>query len=172
MQWHHLPMAWIKQFHIVLSHLPTLSSLTVQRLLPSAPLLQHLSLERSYNAATDETLSTLAHSCPYLRTLSLAYCSLLTDEGLALLTGSTNSNQGNELTNTHNSHANKRLKRDRQRSYLEHLQEVSLAHCYELSSPAIAQFVRHLHNLMVFSLECKDYLRFITHIFLEIKKGF
>jgi hypothetical protein len=141
-------------------------------------MLHHLSLERSFNAATDATLQVLSHSCPHIRTLSLAYCSLITDSGLvnwlrpfqptfpdpnSLLTYAETNNENIDTSNTRHapppaSSSSSSSSTNKKKLHLLHsLQEVSFAHCYELTSAGIAQVIRHMPQLTVLSLECTIY---------------
>jgi hypothetical protein len=137
---------------LVLSYLPTLGSLTLQRILIASPLLQHLSVERSFNAATDDTMKVLASHCPHIRTLSLAYCALISDHGLRNLIVANNDDD-----------FPKERRQKKTSNLLESLQELSLAHCYELTSTAMSELVRRMVNLMVLSLECKGIGRCVAH---------
>lgn len=112
--------------HTDLSYLPSLPEATVLLLLPKCPSITYLSLEKSYNAATDLVLAALASNCRELKTASLSYCTQITDQGLAHIG-----------------------------SGLRDLKELSLAHCYELTSEGLCSVVRNLHHLIVLSLECK-----------------
>lgn len=137
--------------YLVLSYLPTLGCITLQRILVAAPLLQHLSVERSFNAVTDETLKVLASNCRHIRTLSLAYCALISDQGLRnLIFVETN----DKFDTLNNDETPRGRRQKRSPTLLESLQELSLAHCYELTSGAMSELVRRMVNLMVLSLEC------------------
>lgn len=88
----------------------------------------YLSLEQSYLAVTDEVLQVLSLNCFNLKTLSLTFCSQVSDAGLLYLTNS---------------------------PICASIKELSLAHCYMLSSLGFQRLFRYLTNLIVLSLECK-----------------
>jgi hypothetical protein len=109
-----------------LSYLPNLSALSLNAILLQNKRLSYLTLEKSYNAVSNETLQTLSRSCRYLRTLSLSYCSSVGDYGVICLS------EG-----------------------CRHLKELSLAHCYDISSEAFCLLFERCKEIAVISLECK-----------------
>lgn len=106
--------------------MPNLTSSALTRILQNNRRLAYLSLEKSYNAVNDDVLKVISSHNTKLKTLSLSYCSMITDAGLLSL-----SEGCRDLT------------------------EMSLAHCYDLSAIALSRFFRNSRQLTVVSLECK-----------------
>ena len=111
-----------------LSHMPYLSASTLQIILQANPRITHLSLEKSQGAATDESLCILAKYCPAVKTLSLAYCKLLTDIGLMEVC-----------------------------SKCTALEELSLSHCNNISSTALQYLAQNCPRLTILTLESTIY---------------
>lgn len=105
------------------------------KILDSNPSLAYLSLERSYNAVTDEVLYILGKYCRYLKTLSISYCNLISDYGIICLA------DGCKL-----------------------LTELSIAHCYDVTALAICRLLSSCRYLFVLSLECKHSFLFEKRI--------
>lgn len=107
-----------------LSQMTSLSSTSLQLLLKANPRLVYLCLEKSFNAATDSTLRVLATHCPLIKTLSLSYCSLISDAGILYLAEKS-----------------------------KNIKELSLAHCYDISSHALCALTKACNQITVISLE-------------------
>jgi hypothetical protein len=116
----------LKAMNIIdFSSLPNLEPFELQCIVKANKCLTYLSLERSANATTDQTLMVVAQSCPLIRTLSLAYCLDFTGAGLEYI-----------------SHGCRQLK------------EVSLAHCYELPADCLCCLVTNCTAISILTLEC------------------
>jgi hypothetical protein len=101
-----------------------LTPAALQSIIRLNPKLTYLCLERSFNAVNDETLKTIGRVCKMLRTACFSHCMNIGDDGLHDLV-----NGCNRLT------------------------ELSIAHCYEISSTALCSLAK-LSHLEVLSLEC------------------
>ena len=105
--------------------MPNLSASALIGVLLHNQNLTYICLEKSYNAVTDEILKIIASVCRKVKTLSLSYCSLVTDTGIGYLS-----------------------------EYCHLLGELSLAHCYDVSALALCELIRNSPRLTVVSLEC------------------
>lgn len=106
--------------------MPYLSPTTLQIILQSNPRITHLSLEKSQSAATDESLCILSKHCLAVKTLSLAYCKLITDTALMEVC-----------------------------SKCTVLEELSLSHCSNISGTALKFLAQNCPRLTILTLESK-----------------
>lgn len=106
--------------------MPYLSPSALQIILQANPRITHLSLEKSQGAATDESLCILAKHCPTIKTLSLAYCKLITDTALMEVCTKCTA-----------------------------LEELSLSHCSNISGTALNFLAHNCPRLTILTLESK-----------------
>ncbi|RYH28412.1 hypothetical protein EON65_12290 [archaeon] len=108
-----------------LSYMHHLKDSMLKKILSNNPHLVYLCLEKCYNAVNVYSIFYLPDLCPLLKTVSFSYCSNVDDACIQAL------------------------------GRLQHLQELSLAHCYDISSIAMANFCQSNKNLTILSLECR-----------------
>jgi hypothetical protein len=103
-----------------------LSGNALNHILKNNPNLRCLYLERSTYAGIDSTLQVLSCACPLLKTLSVCYCSRITDVGIKHISLG-----------------------------CKYLRDLNIGHCSEITSNALLMLVQRCNLLKVLSLECK-----------------
>ena len=110
-----------------LSYMRNLSANALHQILKVNPNLRCLYLERSIYAGVDSTLQVLGSKCPLLKTLSVCYCSRITDTGIQCLSLG-----------------------------CKYLRDLNLGHCSDVSSIALREMLQRCRLIKVLSLECKN----------------